>query len=195
MAKIKAVIFDLNGIFLNGKPLSDRVEEKFEVNKDIFWNAFKTPLDISRKNKNTDSSIWQSVADLLKITPDEFLEFWFSGENIDLEMLKFAKNLKDDGLKIFILSNNLKFRTEYYREHFPELFNTFDKTYFSWETGVAKPDSKSFENILNENNLCPSDCLYLDDSTKNVLAAIDLGIKSRVFEDINQTKKFIEENI
>lgn len=194
MAKIKAIIFDLNGIFLNGKPLSHRVEEKFGIDKNLFLEIFKNPLDISRKDRVNDSSIWQPVANLLKITPDEFLQFWFSGEDIDNEMLEFAKSLKKDGFKIFILSNNLKFRTEYYREHFPELFNTFDKTYFSWETGFTKPDTNAFQNILNENNLTSSECLYFDDSSTNVQAAINLGIKSRVFDGLKATKQFIEQN-
>lgn len=193
MAKIKAIIFDLNGIIIHSTPLSQRVEEKFGINRDLFYKEFEKVLKVARIVHNRDSSLWQPIADLLKISIDDFLKFWFSGENVDLEMLDFAKQLKENGYKIFILSNNLKERTEFYRQNFPELFKTFDGTYFSCETGFVKPDSKAFENILNKNDIQAGECLFFDDSSTNVQTAINLGIKAQIFDGLEATKKFIEQ--
>lgn len=194
MGKIKAIIFDLNGIFIHSAPLSQRVEEEFGVNHDLFWKEFEKVLQVARTEHDRDSSLWQPVADLLNLNIDDFLKFWFSGEKIDYEMLSFAKNLKNQGFEIFILSNNLKERTEYYRQNFSELFEPFKAVYFSWETDFVKPDPKAFENVLKLNNLNPNDCLFFDDSTKNVQAAINLGIKSKVFIDLKDIKQFVAEN-
>lgn len=192
MAKVKAIIFDLNGIFVTSLPFSQRVEDKYGVNKDFFYQELKKVLDIARLPGRTSSDIWQPLADLLHLTIPEFLEFWYSGEKLNLEMMAFAKELKNDGLKIFVLSNSLMERVEYYHQHFPEIFNLFDGVYFSTETGFVKPDPKAFENILIKNNLKATECLYLDDSLENTQSALGLGINSVIFENISQAKDFIE---
>ncbi|MFA5532519.1 MAG: HAD-IA family hydrolase [Candidatus Shapirobacteria bacterium] len=194
MTKIDAIIFDLNGIFINSTPLSQRVEEKFNINRDLFYQEFEKILKITRSPEKHSPNIWQPITDLLKININEFLDFWFSGESIDHQMLNYVKELKDNGYKIFILSNNLQERTDYYRKNFPELFNNFDGAYFSWETGFIKPDIKAFQNILDQNHLLSQNCIYFDDSQANVQTAISFGIHARVFEDLISTKKFIEEN-
>lgn len=192
MKKIKAIIFDLNGIFIKSQPLSQRVEEKFGIDKDIFWNKFKDVIQVARTVHQRSSDLWQPIASLLSLNIDDFLKFWFSGEIIDYDMLDFAKSLKNQGFEIFILSNNLKERTEYYRQNFSELFEPFEDVYFSWETDFVKPDPKAFENVLKTNNLKPSECIYFDDSLKNVDTANNLGIHSCLFKSLKDTKEFIQ---
>ena len=45
----KAVIFDLNGVFLLSEPLSSRFEEKFDVAKDLFLPALKEIMVVVRQ--------------------------------------------------------------------------------------------------------------------------------------------------
>lgn len=192
MTKINSVIFDLNGVFLESEPLSKRIEDKFNVDKDLFWTELKNILKIARTPDKRPENLWDPITNLLKISQNDFFNFWFSGENINSDLLNFAKELKKDGCKIFILSNNLKERTEYYRQNFPELFNSFDGVYFSWETGFVKPDQKAFENILRINNLDPDKCVYFDDSLDNIEVAKNLGIHATIFENLQKTIDFIE---
>lgn len=191
MKKIKAIIFDLNGIFLSGEPLSQRVEDKFGINKNLFWNEFNEFLKLARTPKERSSDLWQPIADLLNLSIGDFLDFWFSGDTLNLEMLEFAKELKNQGFQIFILSNSLRERIKYYRQHFPEIFNQFDDIYFSCETGFVKPDPKAFENILKINNLNPNECIYFDDSQENVNVASTLGINAKIFENLEKSKEFL----
>lgn len=194
MAKIKAIIFDLNGIFLTSDPFSQRVEDKYGVNKDFFFQELKKIMDIARTPSRTSSDIWQPLADLVHLSIPEFLDFWYSGEKLNLEMMDFAKELKNNGYQIYVLSNSLKERVEYYHQHFPEIFDLFDGIYFSTETGFVKPDPKCFEYIFTKNNLQKTDCLYIDDSPDHVKAAINFGINSALFENLSQAKQFIENN-
>jgi HAD superfamily hydrolase (TIGR01509 family) len=194
MAKIKAIIFDLNGVFLTSDFFSQRIEDKLGINKDFFYQELKKVLDVARIPGRTSSDIWQPLADLVHLSIPEFLDFWFSGEKLNLEMIALAKDLKNKGYKIYVLSNSLKERVEYYRQHFPEIFDLFDNIYFSTETGFVKPDPKCFENILTKNKLQKTDCLFIDDSPGHVEAAINFGIRSTLFENLSQTKEFIENN-
>jgi len=98
----------------------------------------------------------------LNLSEDEFFWYWFSGEHIMGELLEYVKKLKSKGMKIFLLSNNFKERTKYYKEYFPQIFTVVDEAYFSWETGLVKPDEKAFLKILQENKLQPEQCVYFD---------------------------------
>lgn len=107
------------------------------------------------------------------------------------EISALARELKAKGFKLFILSNNMDERTAYYDAHFPVLKELFDKQYFSWQTGFIKPDRRAFELLLTENNLKPEECVYFDDSSRNVAAAKNLGIESYMFESPAQVRQLL----
>jgi HAD superfamily hydrolase (TIGR01509 family) len=118
----------------------------------------------------------------VQMAEQEFLDFWFKAEAKNAPMVELGRQLKDKGLMLFVLSNNLKERTAYYDIEFPFLKELFNKRYYSWQTGYFKPDVRAYQLILQENNLKPDECLYFDDSVKNVAAASSLGIESYVFD-------------
>ena len=190
----KAVIFDLNGVFLQSEPLSKRFEERFRIATDQFLPALKEIMAIVRKpNAPAAFSLWKPYLDQWQIalTEKEFFDFWFSGEHLVTELIEYAQELKDRGVKVFILSNNFKERTEYYRQSFPQIFQCVDKAYFSWETGFVKPSTESLQLVLSENNLKPEDCIYFDDSDDNIKIAQDLGIKSEKWTNLDEAKRVV----
>lgn len=193
---IKAVIFDLNGIFLEFDYLSDRVEREYGVPGDKFWSALKRVLAVTRKPGA--ESFFKLLKPYLEelnfhILEEEFFDFWFSGEKLVPEVLEYAKELRKKGIKVFILSRNFKERTEYYRKNFPEIFDSVDKAYFSWETGLVKPDPRAYQAILDEHNLRPKECVYFDDVEENVKIARSLGIHTRKYEGLGSAKRFLAE--
>ena len=192
---IKAVIFDLNGVFLQAEYLSKRVEQKYNISGDEFWLALKQVLEATRKPNAP--SFFNLLKPYLKklnfsIPEQEFFNFWFSGEKLVNEMLEYAKELRKQRIKIFILSNNFKERTQYYRENFKEIFDAVDKTYFSWETGFVKPDKQAFLNILKEHDLKPEECIYIDDSDENIKGAKNIGIKAFKYQGLNALKRILK---
>ncbi len=194
----KAIIFDLNGVFLQSNLLSERMENKFGIKADDFVSALKQVMEIARKPNAPDSyELWKPYFKdwELNLGKDEFFDFWFSGETLVAELVDYVDELKEKEYKVFILSNNFRERTEYYRTHYPDLFKKFDGTYFSWETGFVKPQIEAFENILTQNNLKPDECIYFDDSEKNIEVARDrVGLRSEIYKDLETTKRVIENN-
>jgi glucose-1-phosphatase len=52
----------------------------------------------------------------------------------------------------------------------------FEKTYYSFQMGMRKPDSEIYQFVLNDANLLANETLFIDDKIENVNAAAQLGI-------------------
>jgi len=184
---LKAVIFDLNGIFLQSPKLSDRFEKDFGVPTSIFLPKLSEIMDRVRKpGAEKAFAYWEPALKEWKVNLSEleFWDYWFKAEIQSEKMISFARDLRNKGVKVFVLSNNFKERAEYYG-HYPWIHDAVDKVYFSWQTGFVKPDPIAWQSLLTENNLKPEDCVYFDDQEKNLKAAESVGIKSFMFTDEN----------
>ena len=195
---VKAVIFDLNGVFIVREPLSISVNHDFGVSIEEFMPALKGVMDIVRKPAAPKFyDLWKPYLKKWKInmTEQEFLDYLLKQERLVQELLDYTNELKSKGLKVYILSNNFKERTEFYRKNFPQLFTEFDGVYFSWETGFVKSDLQAYRNILVKNGLKPEECVFFDDSEKNIELAQSLGMKAHKFVGLGTAKTFMEENL
>ncbi|HEY0908220.1 MAG TPA: HAD family phosphatase [Candidatus Paceibacterota bacterium] len=182
---LKAVIFDLNGIFLQAPKLSERFEKDFGVPIATFLPKLSAIMDTARKpGANSTFSYWEPALKEwnVNLTEKEFWAYWFGAEKVSETMVAFAKELRSKGIKVFILSNNFKERAEYY-DQYPWTHETVDHIYFSWKTGFVKPDTKAWTSILSEHGVAPENAVYFDDQEKNVKAAESVGIKSFIFKD------------
>lgn len=189
--KIKTIIFDFNGVFVKSEPLSKRLEEKYGVPASESWPVLKDILKQVRTPGPHSDTVWDPILNLLKTTRNEFFDFWFSGESLNHDLYLYAQELVLSGYKIIILSNNFSERTTYYRQQFPQIFSLVHAAYFSWETGLVKPDPQVFTSLLSSNNLLPGECVYFDDSQENTATAQSLGIHSYIYSDLANTRKII----
>jgi HAD superfamily hydrolase (TIGR01509 family) len=194
---IKAIIFDLNGIFIDAPKLSKRFKDDFNVPVPEFLiELSKIMEEVRRPNAGGAFKFWQPVLQKwnVKFSEQEFWDYWFKQEIVSEDMVSFTRDLRKKGLKIFLLSNNFKERSEYYG-HYPWLGEIIDKAYFSWQTGFVKPDKMAWKKILDENSLKPSECLFFDDQSKNIEVAESLGIKSFIFNGVEDVKDIISKNL
>jgi len=190
---MKAVIFDLNGIFIQSPKLSDKFKKDFNIDSSLFLLKLSEIMEKVRKpNAEPAFNYWKNVLKEWKVefTENKFWDYWFGGETQSDKMVAFAKHLREKGIKIFILSNNFKERANYY-EQYPWMHEAIDKIYFSWQTGFVKPDPKAWQFVLSENNLKPEDCIYFDDQQKNLDSAQSIGIKSYLFTNEAELEEII----
>jgi HAD superfamily hydrolase (TIGR01509 family) len=193
---IKAIIFDLNGVFIQSPKLSERFWDKFGIAPEKFLPALKEIMVRVRMPKAGNIFIyWKPYFNKwnVKLSEEEFFDFWFSAEKEIPEMTILARELKSRGVKIFILSNNFVERANYYYKNFTFLKEVADKIYYSWQTGFVKPNIEAYKLILSENNLKPEECIYFDDSEENIKTASSLGIKSFIFENAESTRKLLKQ--
>lgn len=183
----KTIIFDLNGVFIVTPRLSDRFLNDFGVSIDEFMPVLQEIMDkVRRPNAVSIYSLWQPYLKKwgIDFSETEFLDYWFSAEvKANEELVEVARKLQNKGYKLIIMSNNFRERAEYYAKTFKFMDELFEKVYYSWQTGFVKPDERAFKQIFDGFKLQPSDCIYFDDSEKNVQLAKSLGIESYIFDD------------
>ena len=188
----KAVFFDLNGVLIESEFLSDRFEREYHVSKDKFVPALKEIMEVLRRPDAPDAfHLWEPYLHVwgLKLNEKEFFDFWFSGEKVNQEAVQFCAEFRRKGVLVFILSNNFRERTEYYRAYFSEIFQNVDEAYFSWQTGFVKPSTDALEYILKSYKLKPKDVIYFDDVDANIALAKQLGIQGVKWAGLEHAKK------
>jgi HAD superfamily hydrolase (TIGR01549 family) len=188
MGKIKNIIFDLGGIFLN---IDFSKTEKAFSELGVRFNDFYTQHHASELFELLETG---------KISPEEFHNAFIeeTGLHLSYEQLKYAWTalLLDFPLeriqwlheigkryKVFLFSNTNKIHydvfTESFRQYTGEDFNNlFIKAYYSHEIGLRKPYPESYLYILNEQKLKPGETLFVDDTLKNIEGAKQAGLQT-----------------
>lgn len=78
---IKAIIFDLNGIFVQGQLLSERIREKYGIQEDKFLPVLKEVMSEARKPGTDDTfKLWQPRLKQIGLNIDKkeglYRHFW-----------------------------------------------------------------------------------------------------------------------
>lgn len=86
--------------------------------------------------------------------------------------------------RCYILSNISQPTYQEFTVQFAEVFASFadERVCISGRAGAAKPDPAIFEYFLMEYDLQPAECLFIDDTPKNVAAAEAIGIDAVLFD-------------
>ena len=179
MTAIRTILFDLNGVFIDAPALSQRFQTAYGVPVEEFLPALKQVMGIARLPDAGDSfALWKPYLEKwgIGLTREDFFDLWFSAEQDNTNRVELAQRLKTKGFRLFLISNNFRERTDYYAGHFPWINEIFEKAYYSWQTGLVKPNPEAYELILTENRLNPEECAYFDDSAENLASAASLGI-------------------
>lgn len=99
-------------------------------------------------------------------------------------MEKLVADLKKTGAKLYVLSNVSVGFANTYKEvpWIRDLFSLFDGIVLSGTIGIAKPGKEIFKYVLKTFDLNAEECLFIDDSAKNIEAAKVLGIDGYLFD-------------
>lgn len=86
--------------------------------------------------------------------------------------------------RAFILSNTNAIHQPYYYNRLRQQYGTdgyahfFEKTYFSHELGLRKPDPEIFQFVLDDARLNPAETMFIDDFIENIETAQQLGFQT-----------------
>jgi putative hydrolase of the HAD superfamily len=117
-----------------------------------------------------------------------------SWTHLNQEMLFYLRENRDRIPKLAMISNMVDDTLVYMREHYDWL-DLFDELVFSCELGVNKPEKEIYSTCLQKIDVPPSECLFVDDSPKNVDGAIRVGMQAIQFVDYPQFVLELEEKV
>ena len=189
---IKAIIFDCGGVWSTtilrnmARDLAEKHNADFNLlNKEIhkMWHKYRL-AEIS------GDDFWKyfSGASGLGMSFEELNKIALSYIKIIPEIIEIIKKLKGK-YKLGLISNNAEEWVERIKE-LVDVDSLFDAAFFSNEVKTAKPDKEIFELCLQRlGALLPEECVFIDDSDRNVAAARKMGFIAIKFENAELLKK------
>jgi epoxide hydrolase-like predicted phosphatase len=182
---IKAVVFDWGGVLM--RTVDDGGRRKWEEKLGLPRYAVDRVVHGSRSWKEAQSGVisdaeyWADVARQLGLDDGELAEFrrdYFSGDELDQEMVAFIATLRPR-FQTALLSNASP-QLEHVLERLG-VADLFDVVVISGQVGVQKPDPRIYHIVLDRLGVAPDEVLFVDDFVHNVEAAAREGIQTLHF--------------
>ena len=109
-------------------------------------------------------------------------------------MRELICSLKDRGYPIFVISNISKRFAEHSNE--VPILSLADNALYSAEVGETKPSAEIFRLACEKFGYKKEDCVFIDDSPKNVQGAREFGMNAILFDgDIGSLSRSLDELI
>lgn len=87
-----------------------------------------------------------------------------------------------NGIRLALLSNELDlFYGPQFRQELP-FFEHFEVIHDATYTGILKPDPRAYMNCINDLGIEPSEGVFVDDQTRNILGAQQVGLRTVQFD-------------
>ncbi len=189
--QIKNIIFDLGGVIIDIDPAQSyqALQALADVqNESSDWDPEKVSLFLDyEQGLITAQQFRDGIRELTKKKDlsDTMIDRAWNAMllKIPLERIELLQKLKEK-YRLFVLSNTndihvLAFNAIVQQVSGKEdLAAFFDKVYYSHELRMRKPQPAIYSHVLKENDLKPSETLFLDDRYDNIMAAESLGIQT-----------------
>ena len=189
---IKAIIFDYGGEFTSGRlrgTIKD-IAKKNGFNPDEFRDYTITFWNDAKTNMISSKEFWEKCGSYLGISADDFRKELLANFSFNSDMLNLAKELSKK-YYLALLTNNIEDWFEEERK-LHKLDEIFSKIITSYEEEICKPDPESYSRTLKMIGFSGEDCVFIDDSRRNLPTAQEFGIHTIHFENLTQLKEELD---
>jgi putative hydrolase of the HAD superfamily len=193
MTAIKNILFDLGGVLYHiDYNLTIKAFEKLGI--DNFHKHFSQQQQnnlfdrLETGRVSSEEFISEMKVLLPKCSDKQIIDAWnallleIPQENIQL-LEKLSKKYK-----LYLLSNTNSIHIErineqlYKKYNFKNLNPLFDTVFLSHEIGMRKPNTDTFEYVLDEAGINANETLFIEDSIQHIESANNVGIQTRLWE-------------
>lgn len=189
----KFALFDVDGVAIVKRTelFNDRICKDYGVLPELVLPLFKNEFYKCITGDMDLKEVLKPYAEKWgwKGTIDELLRYWWKAEEqVNQEVVSVIDNLRKQGIKCYLASDQEKNRAEYLlnglglKEH-------FDGAFISCYLGVRKTSPEYWCKVLEAlGNPDPAEITFWDDEEENVKIAREAGINARLFKGVEDLK-------
>ena len=179
------IILDMGNVLLEWnkdkilKAVAKTEKDYLILDKAIFQSGLWERLDLGTLTREElVDEVISLLGDCYQKKVEEVIWNWPTYIDIYREVFPLLARLKENGHRIFVLSNTSPVFYELLKDQLAPLEKILDGFILSCDIKAIKPDRKMFEEILRKYELSPDNCIFLDDVKENTNMAESLGIKA-----------------
>jgi putative hydrolase of the HAD superfamily len=170
---IKAIVWDIGGVLLDDPAIGS------------FWKDVEGSKELRHlfgSGKLSREDFIQKASVMLNLPKDEFMEeygkAYFPISKIEgvFEIYKLTKG------KNYIFSDTNPIHLEFIKDKHAELFDFVEKLFLSPELGSRKSEEKSYDVVIKELGLNPSEILLIDDKRDVLSMAAKKGMATIFYQ-------------
>lgn len=198
--KIKAVIFDWGGVCCQeGEPFASSALQKIlSINPEEIADQVRSIYNDYYQGKYDRETFWRAVMAHFQlpvsaeINPAALGDAYLNSYRLYPEVLETTKKLQKN-YQVALLSNLTPEMRDYIRLRH-EVKKYFNPEVYSCDNDVRamKPESEPYLITLKKLNRSPEQCLFIDNSMKNIQAAKNLGLQTILFKEVESFLKEIK---
>lgn len=190
----KAIVFDLGGVLIDWDP-RHMYRTVFDDEAEMEW--FLTEIATLEWNSRHDAGRkWEDGVALLSAQYPKhaglIAAYWERWDEMLLGPItgtvEILAQLKEEGRALYALTNWSSQTFPIARERY-EFLDWFEDIVVSGEEKVIKPDPRIYQILLERIERKAEDCVFIDDGTRNVVAARELGLDAIHFESPQQLRR------
>lgn len=190
---IKAIVFDLGGVLITDFRQGGKNPWAgfLGIDEDSFEKVYSNEWFDYKMGKISELEAWCAFEkNGSKLSAREIYDLVRSTRKFVPGTKELIEELKGKYL-IAALSNEGKETIEDAEERMG-IDKLFDRMFVSCFMGLAKPDKRIYEKVLEELGMKVDEIVFVDDKERNITAAEEVGIDSILFESAEQTKKELQ---
>ncbi len=191
---IENIVFDLGGVLIEWNP--ERIIAGFtddpELGKTLMVSIFDHP-DWAAKDRGTysEAELTRRFARRTGLSEDQIIDLMVDVRESLLLMpdtLPLMDDLRAKGYPLYCLSNMPVEHYDYLKSKY-DFWDKFAGIVISGRVKLVKPEPEIYQYLLQEYQLEPSNCVFIDDSPKNIEVARSVGINGIVFTDVRACRQ------
>mgnify|MGYP002660309945 FL=1 len=192
MDKIKAVIFDMDGVLIDAKEWHYEALNKalrlfgFEISRYdhlVTFDGLPTAkkLEMMTVERGLPKSLHQLINDMKQIYTMEYV--YMKCKPLFVHQYALSR-LKSEGFRLALASNSVRVTIDMMMEK-ADLNQYLDFSLSNQDVKKSKPDPEIYITAINRLGLSPEECLVVEDNQNGVKAALASGANLLNVETIN----------
>jgi glucose-1-phosphatase len=198
--RIKVILFDIGGVIVRTVDPAprERLAHCFGLNrKGIDELVFLNPVaQAAERGEAVEEAVWEYVGKRLNLSALEMEDFqaaFWGGDCADVSLIELMAHLHRRYRTGLLTNSWLRDPLPLFWRRFdvPEvkIRSAVDLAVSSAELGVQKPEAQIFNAVLDRFQVRAAETVFVDDFSRNVDAARDLGFQGILFESPTQMRR------